>query len=292
GANKLPLLPLNGGVVLPYMVVTITLESDEARAAVEAAERADRMVLLLPRKTDGYSSVGTIARVEESGQGPDGQLVAVLRGLHRGLVSTAAVETDGALVVEAKPAPDPTEYPGRVRELAREYRALIENILELRGAREIMRMLRGIENPGQLADMAGYSPDYSLEQKIEILETLDVSDRLQKVIALARETLADVSLKDKVRSEVTEKMEKAQREFYLRQQLEAIKKELGEKDGDVAADYRKRVEESGMPENVRKEVERELDRLERTSEQNPEYGWIRNYLDWMLDLPWDKRSED
>src|SRR5438093_4236746 len=170
GANKLPLLPLNGGVVLPYMVVTITLESDEARAAVEAAERSDGNVLLLPRKPDGYSSVGTIARVEESGQGPDGQLVAVLRGLHRGLVSTAAVETDGALVVEAKPAPDPTEYPGRVRELAREYRALIENILELRGARDVMRMIRAIDNPGQLADMAGYSPDYSVEQKIELLE--------------------------------------------------------------------------------------------------------------------------
>src|SRR5438270_4541858 len=267
-AIQLPLLPLNGGVVLPSMVVTITLESDEARAAISAAERSDRTLLLLPRRAEGYSSVGTIARVEETGEGPDGQLVAVLRGLHRGLVNTAAVERDGALFVEAKPAPDPTEYPGRVRELAREYRALIENILELRGARDVMRMIRAIDNPGQLADMAGYSPDYSVEQKIELLETLEVSDRLQKVIALARETLADVSLKDKVRSEVTEKMEKAQREFYLRQQLEAIKKELGEKDGDVAADYRKRVEESGMPENVRKEVERELDRLERTSEQN------------------------
>ena len=292
GATRLPLLPLNGGVVLPYMVVTITLESDEASAAVEAAERGDRNVLLLPRKTDGYSSVGTIAHVEEIGQGPEGQAVAVLRGLHRGLVTTAAVEADGALFVDARPAPDPGEFPGRVRELAREYRALIENILELRGARDVMRMIRTIENPGQLADMAGYSPDYSVEQKIELLETLDVAERLQKVIALARETLAEISLKDKVRSEVTEKMEKAQREFYLRQQLDAIKKELGEKDGDVAGEYRKRIDESGMPENVRKEVERELDRLERTSEQNPEYGWIRNYLDWMLDLPWDKRSED
>src|ERR671933_1986159 len=245
GAIQLPLLPLSGGVVLPYMAVTITLESEEARAAVAAAERADRNLLLLPKRADGYSSVGTIARVEETGAGPDGQLVAVLRGLHRGQVNTAAVERDGALFVNARPAPDPAEYPGRVRELAREYRALIENILELRGARELVRMIRAIENPGQLADTAGYSPDYSLEQKVEILETLDVGERLQKVIALARETLAEVSLKDKVRSEVTEKMEKAQREFYLRQQLEAIKKELGEKDGDVAAEYRKRVDESG-----------------------------------------------
>src|SRR5437588_5193859 len=155
GAIQLPLLPLNGGVVLPHMVVTITLESEEARAAVNAAERSDRTLLLLPRRAEGYSSVGTVARVEETGQGPDGQLVAVLRGVHRGLVNTAAIERDGALFVEAKPAPDPTEHPGRVRELAREYRALIENILELRGAREIMRMLRGIENPGQLADTAG-----------------------------------------------------------------------------------------------------------------------------------------
>src|SRR5438270_1825008 len=153
-------------------------------------------------------------------------------------------------------------------------------------------MVRGIDRPSQLADLAGYSPDLSLERKVEILETLDVETRLGKLIAWTREILADASLKDKIRNEVQEGMEKRQREFLLRQQMEAIKKELGESDGDVAAEYRKKIEDAGMPEAVRKEVERELDRFERTSEQNPEAGWIRNYLDWMLDMPWNKRTVD
>src|SRR5438874_2018723 len=176
--------------------------------------------------------------------------------------------------------------------LAREYKALIENLLELRGAGEVIQMVRGIDKPGQRADLAGYSPDLSLERKVEILDTLDVEQRLKKLIEWTREILADASLKDKIRNEVQEGMEKRQREFLLRQQMEAIKKELGESDGDVAAEYRKKIEDAGMPEAVRKEVERELDRFERTSEQNPEAGWIRNYLDWMLDIPWNKRTVD
>src|SRR5437773_3353743 len=153
-------------------------------------------------------------------------------------------------------------------------------------------MVRGIDRPSQLADLAGYSPDLSLERKVEILDTLDVEQRLQKLIGWTREILAEASLKDKIRNEVQEGMEKRQREFLLRQQMEAIKKELGESDGDVAAEYRTKIEDAGMPEAVRKEVERELDRFERTSEQNPEAGWIRNYLDWMLDMPWNKRTVD
>ena len=153
-------------------------------------------------------------------------------------------------------------------------------------------MVRNIDRPAQLSDLAGYSPDLSLEKKVEILETLDVEQRLKKLIAWTRDTLADASLKNKIRSDVAEGMEKRQREFLLRQQMDAIKKELGEGDSDVAADYRKKIDEAGMPEAVRKEVERELDRLERTSDQNPEAGWIRNYLDWMLDMPWNKRTPD
>src|SRR5438477_7930217 len=153
-------------------------------------------------------------------------------------------------------------------------------------------MVRGIDKPSQLADLSGYSPDLSLERKVEILEALDVEARLQKLIAWTQEILAEASLKDKIRNEVQEGMEKRQREFLLRQQMEAIKKELGEGDGDIAAEYRKKIEDAGMPDAVRKEVERELDRLERTSDQNPEAGWIRNYLDWMLDMPWNKRTPD
>ncbi len=151
----------------------------------------------------------------------------------------------------------------------------------------------GSPTSGQIADTAGYSPDLSFEQKIEILETLDVEARLEKVLAWAKDTLADLELKDKIRTEVSDGMEKRQREFLLREQMSAIRKELGE-DGEenVVEEYRKKIEAAGMPEDVRAEAERELGRLERTSEQSPEYGWIRTYLDWMTELPWSVRTDD
>ena len=287
-----PLLPLNNGVVLPNMVVTIPLERDEAQAAVAAAREGDRLVLLVPRVEGRYASIGTVARLEDSRKLPNGIEVAILQGLYRATVGSAAAGTGPALRVLAQPADDVHPLTETSHVLAREYKALIENLLELRGANEIVPMVHGIDKPGPLSDLAGYSPDLSLERKVEILETLDVELRLQKLIAWTREILAEASLKDKIRNEVQEGMEKRQREFLLRQQLEAIKKELGESDGDVAGEYRTKIEEAGMPEAIRKEVERELDRLERTSEQNPEAGWIRNYLDWMLEMPWNRRTTD
>jgi ATP-dependent Lon protease len=288
----IPLLPLNNAVILPGMVVTIPLEREEARAAVAAAREGDRLVLLVPRVEGRFASVGTVAKVEDSRTLPNGVDVAILQGLHRAAVGSAAAGTGPALRVLAQPAQDVNPLTGTSHVLAREYKALIENLLELRDAGEVFQMVRNIDRPSQLADLAGYSPDLSLEKKVEVLETFDVEERLRKLIAWTRDTLAEASLKNKIRSDVQEGMEKRQREFLLRQQMDAIKKELGEGDSDVAADYRKKIEEAGMPDAVRKEVERELDRFERTSEQNPEAGWIRNYLDWMLDMPWNKRTVD
>ncbi len=290
--DLIPLLPLNNGVVLPNMVVTIPLEREEAQAALQAARAGDRLVLLVPRVEGRYASLGTVARVEDSRKLPNGIEVAVLQGLYRATVGSAAAGTGPALRVFAQEAHDLNPQSEQARVLAREYKALIENLLEIRGAGEAVQMVQGIDRPSQLADLSGYSPDLSLERKVEVLTTLDVEDRLRKLIEWTREILADASLKDKIRNDVQEGMEKRQREFLLRQQLEAIKKELGEDGGDVVAEYRRRIDEAGMPDAVRKEVERELGRLERTSEQNPEMGWIRTYLDWMLDMPWSKRTED
>ncbi|MEA2635547.1 MAG: ATP-dependent Lon protease [Chloroflexota bacterium] len=288
----IPLLPLNNAVVLPGMVVTIPVEREEAGAAIAAAREGDGLVLLVPRVEGKYASIGTVAKIEDSRKLPNGVEVAILQGLHRASVGSAAAGTGPALRVLAQPAQDVNPLTETSHVLAREYKALIENLLELRDQSEVFQMVRNIDRPAQLSDLAGYSPDLSLEKKVEILETLDVEQRLKKLIAWTRDTLADASLKNKIRSDVAEGMEKRQREFLLRQQMDAIKRELGEGDSDVAADYRKRIEEAGMPEAVRKEVERELDRLERTSDQNPEAGWIRNYLDWMLDMPWNKRTPD
>ncbi|MBA3349792.1 MAG: LON peptidase substrate-binding domain-containing protein, partial [Actinobacteria bacterium] len=292
--QTLPLLPLTTGVVLPQMVVTVAVESEEASAALSAAKGNDGLVLLVPKTPDGrYARIGTVAKVEDSGQLPSGIEALVLRGLHRGVIGTGVAGTGPAVYVRVEPAPDPDEHSERALELAREYRATVESIVESRGVPQVAEFLRGISEPGAMADTSGYSPDLSFDQKVEILETLDVEARLTKVLEWAKDTLAEVTLKDKIRTNVSEGMEKTQREFFLRQQLQAIKKELGEDDDeDVVEVYRTKIEAAGMPDEIRKEVERELKRLERTSEQNPEHGYIRNYLDWMTELPWDKRSED
>ena len=290
-SELLPILQLDDVVVLPGMTATVAVESDPQRAALTAAQNGNRLILLVPRVGGRFTAIGTVAQVVESGQLPSGAEVSILKGLHRARLGGGQSDIGGALWVQVEPLPDgdPTDA---ARELAREYRALIENLLELRGAGRAIEAVRSVRHPGHLADLAGYSPDFSIEQKAEVLETLDIEQRLSRLIAWTKDVLADASVREKVRTEVNEGMEKTQRDFLLRQQLEAIKKQLGEGGDDVAAGYRGRLENAGMPDNVRAEVERELDRFERTSEQSPEHGWIRTYLDWMFEIPWNTRSDD
>ncbi len=291
--QALPLLPLTTGVVLPGMVVTLTLESDEARAAIgAAAERDDAHVLTVPRVEGRYARVGVVAKIEDVGRMRNGVEAVVIRGLRRATLGLGVPGTGEATWVQIEPA---VEVPptARARELAREYLAAAEAITDARGVPGVGEFLRGVTDPGQLADTSGYSPDLSFEQKVEVLETLDVEARLEKVLGWAKDTLAQIEVKERIRDEVAENLEQRQREVLLREQMAAIRKELGE-DGaeNVAEEYRTRIAEAGMPEDVRKQAERELGRLERTSEQSPEYGWIRTYLDWLLDVPWSVRTED
>ncbi|HET6771205.1 MAG TPA: LON peptidase substrate-binding domain-containing protein, partial [Actinomycetota bacterium] len=290
----LPLLPLQTGVVLPHMVVTLTLESPEARAAVDAARSAQDTLLLVPRtQGGGYARVGTEAVIEEMGRTPGGAEAVVIRGLHRAVIGSGVAGTGEAIWVQVEPRPDPESVTERTEQLAREYRATLENIVEARGVPQVAEFLRGVEEPGALADMAGYSPDLTFDQKVQVLETLDVEQRLERVLAWAKEALAEAALKDKIRSEAAEGMQRNQREYILRQQLDAIRKELGEdSEENVAEEYRKKIEAAGMPEAVLAQAKQELARLERTSPQNPEHGWIRTYLDWLVDVPWSNRTED
>src|SRR6266511_2834199 len=249
--QTLPLLPLTSGVVLPGMVVTATLETAESRAAATAARDAGQLLVLVPKVGERYARVGTVAEIEETGELPSGQMAIVVRGLHRARISTGVAGTGSATWVEIERIHEPEPTP-RTRELAREYRAVIESI--------------------------------------------HVDERLEKVLGWARDILAELELKDRIRKDVSEGMEKTQREFILRQQLAAIRKELGDADEaeSVVAGYRKRLQElgAGVPEDARKAIEREIDRLERTPEQNPEHGWIRTWLDTVTGLPWGKRSDD
>jgi ATP-dependent Lon protease len=291
--RTLPLLPLVSGVVLPQMVIPLALESDEAKAAADAA--VDGMLILVPRRETptgvSYARVGTLAKIEEAGRLPGGGRAVLVRGLQRAVVGIGVPGAGRALWVEVEPV---DEEPGgdtaRASALAREYRAVVEAILEHRNAPWLAEALRGITDPGALADTAGYSPDLPFERKVELLETIDVAERLAKALGWARDTLGELELKQRIRTDVSEGMEKRQREFLLRQQMEAIRKELGEDGDDVVGEYRARLEE--LPEAVRDAAEREVDRLERTSEQSPEHSWIRTWLDRLFELPWGQRSED
>ena len=268
--ETLPLLPLTTGVVLPGMVATLTIESPEAEAAVEAAAHGE--LILVPRIDGRYARVGTIAKIEEEGRVRGGVDAVVIRGLHRGVVGVGVPGTGSATWVQIEPIHD-GEPSGRAIELAREYRATLENIVESRGIPQVAEFLRGISDPGQIADMAGYSPDISFERKVEVLETIDIEARLEMVLAWAKDTLAEIDVKERIRGEVSDNLEKRQREMILREQMAAIRKELGEEGGEDATDeLRKKIDEAGMPDAVREQAERELGRLERTSEQSPEHG--------------------
>jgi ATP-dependent Lon protease len=276
------------------MVFTMALESEESRAAVEAARSAGGRLLLVPHIEGRYASVGVIAEVTDEGALPGGLPAVAVTGVQRATIGTGVPGTGAALWVEAEPVTDGEVTPA-VTELAREYRAVLENILLSRGARQIAAQLREITEPGQLADVSGYSPDLSLSQKVQVLETTNVEERLRLVLGWARDTLADLTLRERIKTDVEEGMEKTQREFLLRRQLEAIKKELGQmSDGDESDpdDYRTKIEGRDLPENVRTAVVREIDKLERTSDQSPETGWIRTWLDTVLELPWGVESKD
>jgi ATP-dependent Lon protease len=292
-SQTLPLLSLTSGVVLPGMVFTMALETDEAKAAADAAGSVGGKLVLVPRIEGRYASVGVIAEILEVGELPGGQVGMVIRGLQRAAIGTAVPGTGAALWVQVDPVTASPATP-RVLELAREYRAVLENILLTRGAARMAERLRDVNEPSAIADLAGYSPDLNLDQKVKVLETTDVEERLRLVLGWARETLADLTLRERVKSNVEEGMEKTQREFLLRRQLEAIRKELGEDDGSETSpdSYRSRLEERDLPEAVRTAVLREVARLERTSEQSPERGWIQTWLDTVLELPWGVESPD
>jgi ATP-dependent Lon protease len=292
-ALTLPVLPLSTGVVLPSMVVTIAAETDEARAAADAATSTDGLLLLVPRLDGRYARVGTVVEVEDAGELRNGIRALVVRGLHRAVIGAGVPGSGTALWVQADPVGE-QDVTDRARQLAREYKAVIENILEHRGASGLVDAIRSLIDPGQVADMAGYSPDLSVEQKVEVLETVDVEARLEKVLGWAKDTLGDLTLKERIRKDVAEGMEKTQRQFLLRQQLAAIRKELGEDEGedDLLESYRQKAERDGVPEKVREAILREVDRLERTPEQNVEHGWIRTWLDTVTELPWGVRADD
>ncbi|MGV9433033.1 endopeptidase La, partial [Nocardia sp. NPDC003648] len=290
-AQNLPVLFLTDPIVLPGMVVPIELD-ESAQAAIDAAQAGKTgAVLVAPRLDEGYASYGVVASIEQVGRMRGGAPAAVLKAERRARIGHGVTGPGAALWVEAEPVEEvaPDE---RTTELAAEYKKLVVAVLQRREAWQIIDIVNQLDNPDAIADTAGYAPYLSNEQKRELLETPDVVTRLTKQIEWITEHIAEVEVTDKISEDVREGMEKSQREFLLRQQLNAIRKELGEDEPDGADDYRARVENADLPENVRAEALREVGRLERASDQSPESGWIRTWLDTVLDLPWTVKTED
>ncbi|GAB3968019.1 endopeptidase La [Actinoallomurus acanthiterrae] len=302
----LPVLPLDDEVVLPAMVVPLDLSESDVRAAIDAARatavsrgpgiRSEEKprVLLVPRLNGKYAAVGTLGVVEQIGTLPGGGPGAVVRGVARVRIGSGTTGPGAALWVEGTEVED-TGLGTRAEELAKEYKALVVGVLEKRGAWQVVDMIQQIEDPSVMADRAGYASYLSAEQKVRILETADVTERLELTIGWTREHLAELDVAETIRKDVEEGVEKQQKEFLLRQQLAAIRKELNELNGDPSSeeeDYRARVEAADLPEKVREAALKEVDKLERTSDQSPEGGWIRTWLDTVLDIPWNERTED
>ncbi len=280
--TDLLLVPLEDTVVFPGMNVTLTVDvGDEDR------------VVLVPRHESEYAAVGTVAEVTDRVRMRGGVRAVTLEGLHRGVIGAAHSDALGQLRAEVEERPDENPPPVQTRELEREYRAVVEEILDLRGADDRVReFLRAISEAGALADTCAYAPDITFAQRVELLETVDVVERLKLSLELQRERLAELQVRQRIRDDVEEGAQKQQREWFLRQQMNSIRKELGEDEGSVAEEYRTKIDEAEMPEDVRAQAERELRRLETMGDASGEASMIRTYLDWLVSVPWSKRSDE
>ncbi len=289
--QNLPVLFLTDPIVLPGMVVPIELD-ESAQAAIDAARAAKKeSVLLAPRLTEGYASYGVVATIEQVGRMRGGAPAAVLKAERRAKIGHGVTGPGAALWVEAEPVETPAP-DGRTKELAAEYKKLVVSVLQRREAWQIIDAVNQLTDPSAIADTAGYAPYLTADQKRELLETPDVTQRLTTLIEWTKAHIAEAEVTEKISDEVRENVEKSQREFLLRQQLNAIRKELGEDEPDGADDYRTRVEQADLPEPVREAALREVGRLERASDQSPESGWIRTWLDTVLELPWNEKTTD
>ena len=238
--------------------------------------------------------MGTLATVEQVGRLPGGQPGALVRAISRVKIGSGTTGPGAALWVQGTEVEETGRGP-RADELAQQYKSLVTSILQQRGVWQIIDAIQQLSDPSAIADNAGYASYLSTAQKLQLLETFDLVERLELVVGWTREHLAELDVAETIRKDVAEGMEKQQREFLLRQQLAAIRKELADLNGDAATeedDYRARVEAAGLPEAVNDAALKEVAKLERTPDASPETGWIRTWLDTILDIPWNTRTED
>ncbi len=284
----LPILRLPS-VVLPGTVVTISLDHNDTRVAVEAAGRGDGRLVLLA----GDGDIGVIARVPNTATLPSGEQAAIVQAERRARLVTvhaserSADHADVELIADTRPTP-------RVEAATRELRVVLEEIAKLRQSRRLPEILRTVNEAGALADAVTTWSEADDERRAQVLHTLDIEQRVALLTEWARQHIAELQVSAQIRADVTEGVDKQQRDYLLRQQMTAIRKELGEGDDDVVGEYRTKLDElrHQLPEKTASFVAKEIDRLDRMSQQSPEHSWVRTWLDRVFEMPWATRTLD
>ena len=304
GVRELPLVALRETVIFPEMIVPLQVGRDKSVAALNAAvAKSGPIALVTQREAEREEiddpaelyAVGTLAKIAQVVQLQDGTVRAIVQGQGR-LRVLGFVQTSPYIIVRVEDQPDVTPEGIEVQALMRSVQAQIEQYVA-NGAPvppEAAVAARNITEPGLLADMVAYSPDLSTEQRMELLETADVQERLKIVSNFLARQIEILELKGRIQSEVKSEMDKTQREYILREQLKAIQRELGEDDPQQAEinELRDKVEAAGMPEEVKARALKEIDRMSRIPSASPEVGVIRTYVDWLIALPWNVSTTD
>lgn len=286
--TRLPLAHLPSAV-LPGATVTLTLSTDELRRAVHAAtdDFGGRLLLTGGDEHD----LGAVARVPNVGNLPTGEAAAIVRVEGRARISAVHSESGSAVLADAELLIDgPTT--SSIDAATSELRATLQLIAEKRNSRRLPELLRTVQDPGALADAVALWAEFADDDRLVVLRAVDVSDRVNAIHSWARNHLNELQVAETIRNDVSEGMDKQQREYLLRQQMNAIRKELGEGDEDVTDEYRTRLADLDAPESVKTAIAKELDRFERMSSQSPEHSWIRTWLDRVFEMPWGARTDD
>lgn len=303
--ESLPVLVLRDIVVFPYMIVPLYVGRSKSKNAVDKALNSNRMILLLTQKDaatedpteDEMYQMGTVALIVRMLKIPDGRMRILVQGISR--VKVKSMNDSGKVIVSKVKAIDDTEP----RRLTLKDKALIKNVrqeFEQTGKlgkqipNEIFIIVENIEEPGKLADIIASNLDLSIEDSQKILEEDKSMKRLQKVYEYLTYELEMLNVQNQINLKAQGEMDKNQREYFLRQQLKAIQKELGE-DGEIGEDikgYVKKLDSIQMPKEARKEIEKNIDRLKKMHPESAESTVVRNYLDWMLELPWSSSTKD
>jgi ATP-dependent Lon protease len=273
------------------MVVTIAAESDEAKRAFAAADTHGGEFVVVPRTEHGFATVGTVARVEQLGDLPNGTAAAVVRGTRRVRVGQGSIGESGALEVRVEEIPR-VEPDDEARSLAAEYRDVAKRLLDAIGGREARALVADDASPDVLADTIAWWPALTFEQRVELLETINLHERLRLALGWARDALTEVEVTRDIEGEVSGHFEKMQRDAVLRRRLQAIQEELGEESGGNT--YREKLAAlaDSIPEATHAAIEKEIDHLDRVGEQSMESSWIRTWLDTVFEIPFASRTDD